>query len=62
MSKRLSRKSFVLLAVMMAGTIFQTSCATTIATSIGELGSSITGQYIRNLVNELMGISTGFSF
>jgi len=52
--------------MMAGGTVWQASCAdtasATIASSIAELASSITAEYIRSVVEQALNISTGFSF
>jgi hypothetical protein len=57
----LSRKSLWLLAVMAGGTLFQTSCNVILAETISGLAISVVNEYIRALVSQLLGVSTGIS-
>jgi len=60
--RRVSRKNVCFVLLAAGGTIFQASCATIAAEAIGGLGSSVANEYIRTLISDWLGISTGFPF
>ena len=62
MFRYLSRKSVWFVLFALGGTIFQASCATIAAETVGRLGRSITNEYIRSYISDWLGISTGFPF
>ncbi len=59
----LSYKSLWLMALMAGGTVFQTtSCSTILAETLSGLAISVVNEYIRQVVSQLLGISTGVTF
>lgn len=54
---------WLLLAIVGGGLLFQSACATSLATGTAGLATSITNEFIRNVVNKALGIeSFGFGF
>jgi len=64
--RRRNPKTLLVMLLLAGGTMCQISCtepaSATIASSLAELASSVTSQYIRNVVENLLGISTGLPF
>lgn len=51
------------LAVVGGGLLFQSACATSLASGTAGLMTSITNEFIRNVVNKALGVeSFGFGF
>jgi hypothetical protein len=54
---------WLILGLLTGGILLQSACATSLATGSAGLLTSITNEFIRNLVNKSLGVETfGFSF
>ena len=60
MRTNVQRRMAVIMGALGAGCVFQiASCADLGANTVGGLLSSISGEFIRNMVNELLGLGGG---
>lgn len=50
---------WTLFGLALGGTLFQSSCTSGFALSLAGLFSSIANEFIRNTVNELLGVPSG---